>query len=72
MSAASMRSGARAGEQIAVLAFGMAHADVAEGIHDSLVGQDAVGGDELVDEVFQLGHDVSPEANIAVQSMQLR
>jgi len=34
----------------------MAHADMAERIDDALIGQDAVGGDQLVDERFQLGH----------------
>ena len=35
---------------------GMACADVAEGIDHALVGEDAVGGDDLFEDGFKLGH----------------
>jgi hypothetical protein len=34
----------------------MAHADMAERIDDAFVGQNAIGGNQLVDQRFQLGH----------------
>ena len=42
---------ARARQQVAVRIGGMAHADMAEGIDHALVGQDAVGNGEFLDEI---------------------
>src|SRR5262249_58012521 len=46
----------RARQQIALRIIGVAHADMAEAVHHALAGEDAVGGDELFDQVVQLGH----------------
>jgi predicted DNA-binding transcriptional regulator YafY len=43
---------ARPRQQIDNVVLGMAHADMAEGIDDAFIGQDAVGGDQLVDQRF--------------------
>src|SRR5262249_5803126 len=37
---------------------GMAHADVAVGIDHVLLGEDAVGDDEVLDEVVEIGHEL--------------
>jgi len=43
-------------QQINIVVLGMAHADMAERIDDALVGQNVVGGDQLVYKRLQLGH----------------
>src|SRR5262245_13745128 len=47
---------ARARQQVALRIVGMAHADVAEGIHHALARENAVSGHEFFDEVVELGH----------------
>jgi hypothetical protein len=51
MSSFSMRSGARARQQIVPRIIGMANADMAEAVDDTLAGKDSVGGDELFEQV---------------------
>src|SRR4051794_30963445 len=58
---------ARAREQVAVRMGGMAYADMAEGIENALVRQNAIGDDQILDDAFEthlpsllnddLGHD---------------
>ena len=47
---------ARSRHEIPVGPVGMAYADVPEAVNHALVGEDAVGGHELVEQQVELGH----------------
>jgi hypothetical protein len=48
---------ARPRHQIAICMFGVAHADMAEGIHHAFMSEDAVGGDKFIDQEIGGKHD---------------